>query len=85
MKEEQIDRRAHWAQIAITGIVIATIWCVRLEFTVQELKKDAEEREANVQKNRDNRNADMLKIEQRIRTNEVDIEWLKKGCRGNMP
>jgi hypothetical protein len=40
--EEQIDRRAHWVQWAITGIVIATAWCVRLEFTVAGLKSDME-------------------------------------------
>ena len=49
MDEESIDRRAHWVQLAITGIVIATIWCVRLEFTVSGLKTDME----NQKKNRD--------------------------------
>lgn len=82
MNEEKIDRRAHWAQIVVAGIVAVTVWCVRLEFTVAELKKDADTRELNVERNRDNRNADMLKIETRVRTNEVDIEWLKKGNHG---
>ena len=40
MDEESLDRRAHWVQWAITGIVIATAWCVRLEFTVSGLKAD---------------------------------------------
>ena len=42
MNEEKIDRRVHWAQWAITGIVIATGWCVRLEFTVANLKSEFE-------------------------------------------
>lgn len=42
LDEEKIDRRAHWAQWAITGIVIATGWCCRLEFTVAQLKADME-------------------------------------------
>ena len=46
MDEEQLDRRAHWVQWLITGIVVATIWCVRLEFTVAGLKSDMEQQKA---------------------------------------
>lgn len=78
-KEVTLDRRAHFIQWIITAIVVSTVWLCKLEFTVMELKKDADQREINVERNRENRNADMLKIEQRVRTNEVDIDWLKKG------
>lgn len=47
MDEESIDRRAHWVQWAITGIIIATAWCVRLEFTVSGLKSDMESQKKN--------------------------------------
>lgn len=47
MDEEGLDRRLHWGQWAITGIVIATAWCVRLEFTVASLKAEMENQKAN--------------------------------------
>jgi hypothetical protein len=40
MKEEQVDRRAHWVQIAITGIVLATGWCVKLEMNLSKITDD---------------------------------------------
>lgn len=79
--EERLDRRAHWAQAIIGLVILVTGWCVRLEFTVIQLKQEADRRQASVDLNRENRNADMLKIEQRVRTNEVDIEWLKRLVR----
>jgi hypothetical protein len=40
LDEEQIDRRAHWVQIAGAAIVAVTAWCVKLEMTTTQLKDD---------------------------------------------
>lgn len=83
MNEATLDRRAHWIQIVITGIVLATGWCMKLEITVSSLKAEADKRADAIENNRKNRDADLLKMENRIRTNEVDLDWLKKGgCNG---
>ena len=42
MDEEKIDRRVHMVYWIVAGIVLATSWCVRLEFTVAGLKSDME-------------------------------------------
>lgn len=47
MNEEKLDRRAHWVQWVATGIIIATGWCCRLEFTVSQLKTDMELQKSN--------------------------------------
>ena len=78
LDEEKIDRRAHWVQWAITGIIIATAWCVRLEFTVSNLKSDMETQKRT-------RDEMISKIWDKIGSdhdavvrNSTDIEWLKK-------
>lgn len=81
MDERSLDRRFDWGSKIVWAVIIATAWCVKLEFTVSELKKDADQREARVDTNRENRNKDLLQMTERIRTNEVDIGWLKKGCK----
>jgi hypothetical protein len=43
MDEEKIDRRVHMVYWIVAGIVLATSWCVRLEFTVAGLKSDMEQ------------------------------------------
>lgn len=78
MDEEGLDRRLHWGQWAITGIIIATAWCVRLEFTVAGLKADFEAQKQARDKtieaiwNRFGSDHDQLT------KNTMDIEWLKK-------
>ena len=77
MDEEQIDRRAHWVQLVIGGIIAATIWCVKLEMTTSSLKSDME-----IQKSkRDEMIARIVdKISQdhdQIIRDEKDIAWLK--------
>lgn len=83
MTEDKIDRRAHWAQIVATGIIIATAWCVKLEMTTSGLKSDMEIQKAR----RDEMLARMAeKINQdhdRTILNERDIQWLKSGHNRN--
>ena len=40
MKEEQIDRRAHWIQALVTGIIVATVFCVKLQMGLTQLEQD---------------------------------------------
>ena len=76
--EEKVDRRAHWIQIIVTGIVLATLWCARLEYTVQDLKKDSENREANVNRYRDERTKELQDMKIQVAIDKTNIEWLKK-------
>lgn len=78
LDEEKLDRRAHWAQWAITGIVLATGWCVRLEFTVAALKTEMEQQKAA-------RDQSISAIWNRFGADHdqvtalaKDIEWLKR-------
>jgi hypothetical protein len=77
VNEEKIERRFHWAQWVITGIIIATGWCVRLEFTVSNLKADME----NQKHNRDqmiSRIWDRMGEDHDALTRQgMDIQWLK--------
>jgi hypothetical protein len=40
LSEEKIDRRAHWIQLLVTGLVAATVWCVKLEMNLSQLETD---------------------------------------------
>lgn len=77
MDEEQIDRRAHWVQWIVAGIIGATVWCVRLEFTIAELKTDME----NQKKSRDESIAMIWNRfgsdHDQLTRAAKDIEWLK--------
>lgn len=78
MDEQKIDRRAHWAQLAITGVILATGWCVRLEFTVSSLQKSMEEQKKSRDSemaqlwNRFGSDHDMLtRLDQKVKDNEL--------------
>lgn len=40
MNEDKIDRRAHWVQALVTGLILATAWCVKLQMNVAQLETD---------------------------------------------
>jgi hypothetical protein len=60
--EEQIDRRAHWAQWALAGIVAATAWCVKLEMNSSNQAEDAKQYKRDMKatlKEQDNKGDDL--------------------------
>ena len=79
MTEEKIDRRAHWAQVIATGLVIATIWCVKIQIELAGVKSDMEIQKAR----RDEMIARLVEKvssdHDRIVMQGVEIEWLKSG------
>lgn len=77
INEEKLDRRAHWIQWLVTAVIIATGWCVRLEFTVNQLKTDIESQH----KDRDKTIASLWskfgEDHDQVTVSKTDIEWLK--------
>lgn len=43
LNEDQIDRRAHWFQIVVGLIIVATAWCVKLELNSSQQSDDAKQ------------------------------------------
>jgi len=78
VNEEKLDRRAHWVVWAVSGIILATGWCIRLEFTVSALKAQIDEQI----KNRDTQISNIWtrfgQDHDEITRNGKDIEWLKR-------
>ena len=81
MDEEKLDRRAHWIQVALMGLIAATVWVCKIQFELAGVEKDMEnqkaKRDQSVQEIRDRINSDHdLNIAE-----QKDIEWLKGGCK----
>lgn len=70
MKEEQIDRRAHWVQAIAVLLVGATVWCVKLEMTTTALKLQVAGLWDAFGKDHDT-----------LTRTRTDVEWLKNGGR----
>lgn len=82
MTEDRIERRAHWFQVAAGLIIAATAWCVKLQMNLNEVRRDIELSQINVQHYRDVRQEKDLSTERRLTKNEESIEWLKRGSNG---
>ena len=83
MDEEKIDRRIHWAYWLVAGVVVATTWCVKMQFELAGMKSEFE-----TQKMR--RDDAMSKIWEKIGTDHdtltkavKDIEWMKRENGGH--
>ena len=43
MNEDKLERRAHWFQLLVTGLVAATVFCVKLQMNLAQLEQDFKE------------------------------------------
>jgi hypothetical protein len=73
LDEEKVDRRLHWTQAIIIGIVSATIWCVKLEMTTSALKAQVAQVWEAFGKDHDT-----------LTRTRTDVDWLRQK-RGNLP
>ena len=48
MDEESLDRRAHWVQWILGGLIAATVFCVTLKLTVADLAQRVKEQDNSI-------------------------------------
>jgi hypothetical protein len=81
MNAEGLERRVEWGQRLAWLLVAATAWCVRLEFTVRELKTEMETLHAKRDEVIKTMWEKMGSDHDRLIGAEKDIEWIKKEKR----
>jgi sensor domain CHASE-containing protein len=62
LDEETIDRRAHWAWAIVSAIVAATVFCVTIKLTMNQLEqdfKDYKKEQKVILKDQDNKGDDL--------------------------
>lgn len=78
MEQKNIENSLHWIQLLVTGLIAATVFCVKLQIGLTQIEqdfKDYKKDQKQTFKELDNR---LDAVSDRMIEDSKDIEWIKK-------